>query len=1048
MKLFHTLLLLLLTLCVSMLANAQSTDATVSGVVVDPTGKVIPDAEIEIVNDATGVLYSSATNQAGIYTTTILPPGQYRVQVSKIGFKTLIKPGITLNVQSAVSLNFTLPLGAASETVTVDAGATQINTTDGSVSTVIDRKFVENMPLNGRSFQELLTLAPGVSQVALSAGSGNGVGYSGDIVVNGQRAESNYFTVDGVSANVGAQSGGGQGAGVSGNLPSFTALGTTQGIVSVDALDQFRSNTSTYSAEYGRSPGGQFAFSTRSGTNTLHGGIYDYLRNDALDANNWFNDYYSYPKGKERQNDFGGTLGGPIRVPGIYDGKNRTFFFASYEGLRLNSPQAATQVKVPEDALRQKAPAALRPILNAFPIVNGGSDGLNDGFGYFVESVSYPSSLNSTSIRVDHTIKGKIAILGRYADAPSSAATYSGAIEQPTRNRTQSTTIGMTYTLTPHQSNDLRFNFTRSSGQSAAVSTNLGGATPFDFRTIPGPGGDAFPEHNSELYVAFGFADYTNIGLENLPQTQLQFNITDSHTWTVGSHNVKAGVDWRSLKTTLYSLNPAEEVEFDSESQVLDNAPDLAYVQTFGSSTDNKPIYRYFSSFVQDEWRVTPHLSLSSGLRWDINPAPTNANGPVPYTLTQVNDLASTTLAPQGTPLWKTDWLGFAPRLGIAFQRNANSEHNTVVRAGFGVFYDPGNSRGSLGYNGIGFTSAAEVSSASFPLTSSQLTLSPPNIATPYSGSIYAYDPNLRLPYSFQYNLAVEQALSRHDSITVGYVGSGARKLLTTFIDYPGEIGNPNFALNALVELTQGRASSSYNSLQVKYQTAFVHGLQALVSYTYSHSIDNASSNFGIYYLLRASSDFDIRHNLQAAVTYLIPPTTSQLKKAQVLNDWGLDFRVQARTALPVDIVGSQDLDPHTGSYLQYQPDLVSGQPLYLYGSQYPGGHVINYSAFQASADGVQGDLPRNYARGFGLVQLDTALRRDIPLHDQLHLQLRAEAFNIFNRPMFGPIYNYLSYGPTQFGAAYNTANSIGNLNSLYQAGGPRSLQISMKLSF
>jgi hypothetical protein len=228
------------------------------------------------------------------------------------------------------------------------------------------------------------------------------------------------------------------------------------------------------------------------------------------------------------------------------------------------------------------------------------------------------------------------------------------------------------------------------------------------------------------------------------------------------------------------------------------------------------------------------------------------------------------------------------------------------------------------------------------------LTLSPPNIATPYSGSIYAYDPNLRLPYSFQYNLAVEQALSRHDSITVGYVGSGARKLLTTFIDYPGEIGNPNFALNALVELTQGRASSSYNSLQAKYQTAFVHGLQALVSYTYSHSIDNASSNFGIYYLLRASSDFDIRHNLQAAVTYLIPPTTSQLKKALVLNDWGLDFRVQARTALPVDIVGIQDLDPHTGSYLQYQPDLVSGQHLYLYGSQYPGGHVINYSAFQA----------------------------------------------------------------------------------------------------
>jgi len=367
------------------LALAQSTNATISGVVVDPAGKVIPDAAIEIANDATGVHYSSATNGSGIYTVTILPPGQYRVQVSKIGFKTLIKPGIVLNVQSALALNFTMPLGATSESVTVEGGASEVNTTDASVSTVIDRDFVENMPLNGRSFQELLTLAPGVSQVSTSAGLGYGVGYSGDIVVNGQRSESNYFTVDGVSANAGAQSGGAQGAGVSGNLPAFTALGTTQGLVSIDALQEFRSNTSTYSAEYGRSPGGQFSFSTRSGTNVLHGSLYDYLRNDALDANNWFNDFYGYPKGKERQNDFGGTVGGPVVVPGLYNGKDRSFFFFSYEGLRLRSPQAATQVEVPENSLRQQAPSALQALLDAFPIANGGVDGLNDGFGYYIE---------------------------------------------------------------------------------------------------------------------------------------------------------------------------------------------------------------------------------------------------------------------------------------------------------------------------------------------------------------------------------------------------------------------------------------------------------------------------------------------------------------------------------------------------------------------------------------------------------------------------------------------------------------------------------------
>lgn len=192
--------LLLLILCGATLAPAQSTDATLSGVAVDPSGKVVQGAEIEILNEATGVHYSSKTNDDGIYSVTILPPGEYRVQVTKIGFKTLIKPGIVLNVQSAVALNFTLPLGAASESITVEAGTSAINTTDGSVSTVIDRDFVENMPLNERSFQDLLTLAPGVAQVANPSGI---AGLGGDVVVNGQRTEANYFTVDGVSANTG-----------------------------------------------------------------------------------------------------------------------------------------------------------------------------------------------------------------------------------------------------------------------------------------------------------------------------------------------------------------------------------------------------------------------------------------------------------------------------------------------------------------------------------------------------------------------------------------------------------------------------------------------------------------------------------------------------------------------------------------------------------------------------------------------------------------------------------------------------------------------------
>jgi hypothetical protein len=1046
---FHcTVCLLLLILCAPILADAQSTDATISGVVVDPSGKVIPEADIEVLNEATGVHYSSKTNGTGIYSITILPPGQYVIQVSKVGFKTLIKPDIVLNVQSAVALNFTLPVGPSSESITVEAGASAINTTDGSVSTVIDRDFVENMPLNGRSFQELLTLAPGVAQVTTSAGLGYSVGYSGDIVVNGQRTESNYFTVDGVSANTGAQSSGAEGAGVSGSLPIFTALGTTHGLASIDDLEEFRSNTSTYSAEYGRTPGGQFSFNTRSGTNVLHGSLYDYFRNDALDANNWFNDFYAYPKGKERQNDFGGTLGGPVVVPGIYDGKNKTFFFFSYEGLRLASPQAATQVAVPEASLRQQAPSALQPLLSAFPDENDGSDGLNDGFGYYLESVSYPSNLNNTSIRFDRVVGKHLTIFGRYADTPSASTTYSGAVQQGVSSRTQSTTLGATLALAAHQSNEFRFNFTRSKGRSATVSTDLGGATAFDLSSLSGPGGGSFPQENSVLYASFEFGAYPSFVLDTFPQTQNQINLTDTHNWTLGNHNIKVGMDWRTITTTLLSENPAEEIGFFNESQVLQNSTGFAFVSTAGLTSDNKPVYGNFSSFLQDEWRVTPQLSISSGVRWDINPAPSNANGPVPYNVTEVSDLATTQLAPKGTPLWRTDWLGFAPRIGVAFQTNPQSSLNTVIRAGFGAFYDTGNALGSQGYNGIGFSSSAQLSSASFPLSSSQLTLPAPSTATPYSGYIYGYDPNLRLPYSLQYNVAVEQALGKRDSLTLGYVGSGGRKLLTAFVTSPGEIGNPNFAPTGHLNVTQGRASSSYNSLQVKYQRQLSQGLQTLVSYTYAHSIDNASSNFGVYYLLRASSDFDIRENLQAAVTYLTPRMKYSSLIAYLLNDWGFDSRFQTRAALPVDVIGNQQLDPGTGTYLQYQPNLVSDQPLYLHGRSYPGGRIINYNAFQTAPAGVQGNLPRNYANGFGLVQLDTAVRREIPIHDTLHIQLRVEAFNILNHPMFGPIYNYLSYGPGLFGTAFNTANTTGNLNSLYQVGGPRSLQLSLRLLF
>ncbi|WP_263356656.1 TonB-dependent receptor [Acidicapsa ligni] len=1030
--------------CVLPYALADVASASVSIAITDTSGALVPDASVVITNLDSTQEQRARSGRTGLITFAFLKPGRYKIVVEKQAFAEVTVSNLVLHVGDVRALQLILKVGPASQSVTVDGSGLSLNTTDASVSTVIDRNFVANMPLNGRSFQDLLTLSPGVSQIPVNlfGGTVGGVGYSGEIVVNGQRTESNYFTVDGVSANTGVSAGSyGGGAGYAGGVAGETALGSTQSLASIDALQEFRATTSTYSAEYGRTPGGQFAFATRSGGDTFHGTAYDYLRNDALDASNWFNNYLSKPKGKERQNDFGGTLGGPMLIPHVYNGKQRTFFFFSYEGLRLDSPQAATQVAVPSVGLRQQAPTALQPVLNAFPIPNANSDGLNDGLSYYIETVSYPARLDSTSARIDHNISEKWKVFGRYAYTPSNNTSYAGAIANSTTGSLGSVTLGSTNVFTQRQNNDFRFNFTRNSTATVGTSTNLGGAVPFNPMTLPG-----LASSSSEVAVIFTYGPEASFLLRTAPATQDQMNLTDTYNLNIGKHDLRFGIDWRRVETTANTSSPLEGFYFESPTQIPTNAPGFAIAEAFPQI---KPVYTNFSAFAQDEWKVSPKLSLSLGLRWDVNPPPGSAGGPTPYTLNEVSDISTAQLAPAGTPLWNTDWHGFAPRLGMAYQANQHPGHGTVLRVGYGVFYDTGNLLGSQGFGGIGIASSATVTGASFPLTASQLQVPPASAAKPYSTTVFAFNPALTLPYSMQYNVALEQQLSDRQSFTVSYVGSSGRKLLSEFGYYPGQLGNTNFSTSGFAEVTGNLASSSYNSLQAKYQHTLAAGFQGLISYTWSHSIDDASANTLLDKLQRASSDFDIRHQLQAAITYEVPALHTQAALASIVGHWGADLRLQARSSLPLDIGAPATVVPSTGEQFEYQPNFVSGQPTYLYGSQYPGKRILNYKAFVAAPAGVQGDVPRNYARQFDAVQTDIALRRTFPIRKQTNIQFRAEAFNLFNHPQFGSIYNLLSYGPTEFGYAYNTLNGqLGGLNPLYQIGGPRSLQMMLRIAF
>ncbi len=1032
-----------LLLCVCLLpsiALCQSTNATISGGVTDITGKLILDADVEIANDATGVIYSARTNGSGMYLVPILPPGHYHVQVSKRGFKTIIKADLVLNVQSAVALNFVLPVGATSESVTVDAASSAINTTDATVSTVIDRKFVENMPLNGRSFQDLISMTPGiVTQSPQSTSQVVGVG--GDFSVNGQRTQSNYYTVDGVTANTSSGNGGGVGeAATGGALGGSTALGTTQSLISVDALQEFRVQSSTYSAEFGRSPGGQFSLGTRSGPNFFHGGVFDYLRNNFFDANDWFNAHYGKPTPSLRQNDFGGTVGGPVWIPHLYNGRNQTFFFASYEGLRLTQPTAATIQYVPDQFMRQQAVAAMRPILNAFPLPNGVDYGTaaNPSLAQFIAPFSLPSTINSTSVRIDHTLRPKVALFFRVGNTPSSTVARPYFARTTVSINAESYTLGATVQFSNQLTNEFRLGYARSDSTQLGVLDSFGEATPIDLAAAMGAG--SYQQVQPVITISIPGIGSPLMTPYNGRNASRQWNALNTMSLLKGLHALKIGFDYRHIKSPIAPPTVEPYAIFLSTQEVMSGAPSLPYVYNFVPAT---PLFHQAALFAQDEWRMRPRLHLSGGLRWELNPPPTEQHGRDAYTLLgDINNPSSLALAPQGTPLWKTTWYNFAPRLGLAWTVHDQPGAETVFRVGGGVFFDSANEVASLGYSGLGFRALALQTGAQVPFTTNQLVV-PVTATAPYtSGTITAFPSHLQLPYSLQWNVSLQQAIGKNQSLTLSYVAAAGRRLtgvqqrsLTKF--------NPNFGA---VQYFASGVTSNYQALQVKFQRSVTKGVQALASYTWSHTLD-FGSNSNALPLQRGDADFDVRNNLQGGVSWELPGLRDSKPAALFLNNWGLDARLSTRSAYPVSLGGALTTNPATGSQYSGGLNLVPGQPIYLYGSQYPGGRSINKAAFSLPPAGTAGNASRNFVRGFGTEQVNLAVRRDFPLHDVVVLHFRAETFNLLNHPNFG--YVDPTYTNATFGQATKMLNaSLGTVASQYQQGGARSMQFALKLTF
>ena len=1035
------------------LAHAQTETGSIRGCVSDATGAVITDATIRLIDIYRDTQSQAQSGSSGLYGFANVRPGRYRMEVEKGGFKLVRLAGITVNVQDNLEQDFKLDVGPASETVTVSASAANVNTSDGTVSTVVDQAFVENLPLNGRSFQALIMLTPGVVVTATAFDD------QGQFSVNGQRGDANYFTIDGVSANFGATGYGPLVQTAGGALPALSVAGGTNSLVSVDAMQEFRIQTSSFAPEFGRTPGGQISIVTRSGTNAFHGTAFEYFRNDVLDANNWFSDLDRLRKPEERQNDFGGAFDGPVI-------KDKAFFFFSYEGLRLRQPLTQETV-VPDSTSRQQAPAAMQPYLNAYPVANGSE--LGAGTAQLNAGYSNPATLDAYSIRIDQTLSPKLNLFGRYNYSPSSSdprASTQGyepnlGVVGLLSSSVQTLTVGLAALINPKISNEFRSNYSNNRFTTKYAMDNFSGAMPL-------PDSALFPPGFSS---ANGFFTAEILGVGELIQgksgtdEQRQVNLIDNLSVTSGSHQLKWGVDYRWLSPFTSPYDYRQFSEFLGVSSCTQPCAQTPGYALSGITREAAPftqqsdalLSQNFSFYGQDTWKISHRLTLTYGLRWDINPPLKGKNlANDPFTVTGLNDPANLALAPRGTPLYQTTYGNVAPRVGAAYQLGSGANWRSVLRGGFGVFYDLGS--GSLGGVSSYFPYGADVIYLNVPFPLSPQEAAPPALSTsPPVSTILVAESNLELPRTYEWNVALEQSLGTSQNFSLTYVGAIGRDLLrVTDLISP----NANFGF---VNVTSNTDTSNYNALQLKFDRRLSQGLQALASYTWSHSIDIASTDAFANYLNtptsvanpnidRGNSDFDIRNSFTIGVTYNLPSPESNEFAHASLGGWSVDSFIFARTAPPVDLIGG--IVEAEGVALYPRPNVVPGVPMVLSGPQYPGGKAFNKAAFTPPPTGQQGNFGRNVLRGFGAAQTDVAFQRQFHLVDKLGLSFRGEFFNLLNHPNFGQPTNSLTsplFGQsTQMLASSLAGKPISNagFNPLYQVGGPRSTQLALKLEF
>jgi hypothetical protein len=591
--------------------------------------------------------------------------------------------------------------------------------------------------------------------------------------------------------------------------------------------------------------------------------------------------------------------------------------------------------------------------------------------------------------------------------------------------------------FTPQFSNSARGNYSKQVSSSSYHLTSAGGSTPYDPSILLGS------LSNTQNYVLFGTFDTSFLITGPLAKNRnTQFEIMDDIGASLGKHQLKFGGDFRTyyLDAGPYQ-HLLEYLPFTLSGLISTSSADL-----FAAITTNpsKLVSRSLSLYGQDTWKVTPRLTLTYGLRWEFNPAPSPRGNTTLAAWRNVNDPASIILAPPGTPVYDSTYANVAPRVGLAYALTENRD--LVLRAGGGIFYDLG--VGAAANLASGFPNNVQAILFGTPIPIGNVTPLLPVISEqpPYQGIVNAISPDLKLPRSYQWNLALEKSIHGQQAVTITYLGQAGRRLLRT-----EGIGTPNANFTGTFFLVNNSARSDYEALQVQYRRPLANRIQALLNYTFSHSLDNAS-NDAVDYVSgsvisvqhdRASSDFDVRHSFSGAITIALPAPAQPKLLGALLRNWSIDSVVVARSGFPFNGVV---LTPVAGS--QPRPNRDRSQPVWLSNPLAGGGRSLNPNAFSLPPAGTQGNEGRNDLRGFGLTQVDLSFARRFALTERVFLQFRADAFNGLNHPNFSNPAAFTASNAIYLSSQSMLNHGLGGLNPLFQEGGPRSLQLSLKLTF